>query len=265
MEISVIIPTHTPQKYIEDCLDCLEMQSLSKDLFEVCIILNGAMESCEKYLRQLLNKYTFHYNLLTTQEKGVSNARNIGIDNTCGKYICFIDDDDCISSNYLEQLLIKTTNTGTIAVSNVMTFTNSIYEAEANDYISKAFAKAQQKYCNGIISNIITGRKFMSSSCCKIICREDIADTRFEKNLYIGEDSFFMACISCNIKKIILASPTTIYYRRINRTSSSRTHKTFSQRCTIAYSLIIRYLRLLKHPYNRIFVFTRILATVRGT
>lgn len=264
MEISVIIPTYTPQKYIKDCLDSLEKQSLSKDLFEVCIILNGAIESCEKYLRSLLNNYTFNYNLLTTQEKGVSNARNIGIDNTSGKYICFIDDDDCISENYLEQLFIKTEDTGTIAVSNIMTFTDNIHETKTEDYINRAFSKAQSKYNGGIIPNVLKGRKFMSSSCCKIICREDIAEMRFDKNLYIGEDSFFMTCISCNIKRIILASSDTIYYRRINETSSSRTHKTFLQNYKIAHSLITKYFRLFKYPYNRMFVFTRILATVRN-
>lgn len=264
MEISVIIPTHTPQKYIKDSLDCLEKQSLSKDLFEVCIILNGATKSCENYLHSILNNYTFNYNLLTTQEKSVSNARNIGIDNTCGKYICFIDDDDCISENYLEQLFLKTEDTGTVAVSNVMTFTNNIHEAKANDYISKAFVKAQRMYNEGMTTDILKGRKFMSSSCCKIICRKDIAETRFDRNLYIGEDSFFMACISKNIKKIVLAPSDTTYYRRINNTSASRAPKTFSQHCKIAHMLIVRYIKLLNPPYKRAFIITRIIATIRS-
>lgn len=264
MEISVIIPTYFPQKYIKDCLDSLERQSLGKDKFEVCIILNGAAEQSEEYLSLLMDNYTFQYKLLITETGGVSNARNIGIENTSSKYICFIDDDDCVSESYLEQLLLNSEGIGTIVVSNVMSFIDNIYEAKANDYISNAFAIAQRKYPNNIIPNVLKGRKFMSSSCCKIISRDDISTIRFDKNLHIGEDAFFMAGISHNINRIILAPSDVIYYRRLSAGSASRTPLRVSQKKKIASLLIKRYIKLLSGSYNRIFIFTRIAATIRN-
>lgn len=43
-------------------------------------------------------------NLIYSEHKGVSFARNLGIDFAKGKFLTFIDDDDLVSPNYLEQL-----------------------------------------------------------------------------------------------------------------------------------------------------------------
>ena len=43
-KISVIIPTYTPKDYLWDCLKSLEQQNLSKEYFEVILVLNGEQE-----------------------------------------------------------------------------------------------------------------------------------------------------------------------------------------------------------------------------
>ena len=53
-KISVIIPTYAPKDYLWECLGSLENQTLSKDEFEVILVLNGERESYESLIRKKL-------------------------------------------------------------------------------------------------------------------------------------------------------------------------------------------------------------------
>ena len=107
-EISVIIPSHKPGNYITECLMSLAAQTISKDLFEVIVILNGCDEPWRSDLASLLEKLRSEYGmsarLLHSDIGNVSNARNMGLAQAQGNYICFIDDDDYVSEKYLERL-----------------------------------------------------------------------------------------------------------------------------------------------------------------
>lgn len=64
-KISVIIPTYAPKDYLWECLGSLENQTLSKDEFEVILVLNGEREPYESLIRKKLPKYSFASTLLT--------------------------------------------------------------------------------------------------------------------------------------------------------------------------------------------------------
>ena len=99
--ISVIIPTYKPGAYIYECLDSIINQTLDCKLYEILIILNGFSEPYYKCIAS----YTDYNNVKILYESmaSVSNARNKGLEVAKGEYICFIDDDDVVYSNYLEE------------------------------------------------------------------------------------------------------------------------------------------------------------------
>ena len=105
-EISVIVPTYKPDYYIWECLNSIAIQSLDKEKYEVLIVLNGDKEPFFTEIESYLKKNNLNnFNLIYSQEKGVSNARNIGLDRAKGEYICFVDDDDFLDKNYLQEML----------------------------------------------------------------------------------------------------------------------------------------------------------------
>lgn len=256
MEISIIIPTYKPKHYLEECLDSIQKQSFCKEDFEVIIVLNGEIQPYLNYLNKLVKNYDFKSIILTTEQRGVSNARNLAMAKSSGEYICFIDDDDTISPTYLSRLYEKVSGC-TIAVSNVKAFIDGTHDF-IEDYISNAFTimKARQTPIR-----VLEGRKFMSSSCCKMISRKTIGNFVFDTDLSIGEDSVFMARISKNIKAIALADEGAIYYRRVRRESASRTSRTISSKISIVTKLLCKYASMLGPTYNLPFIGTRILAT----
>lgn len=78
---------------------------MPQEEFEVILILNGCREPYSKAIESFISKHPAgNLTMLQTDIPGVSNARNIGIDNARGEFLTFIDDDDYISPTYLQEL-----------------------------------------------------------------------------------------------------------------------------------------------------------------
>lgn len=263
MIISIIIPTYHPGNYIIECIESLVNQSLSSDVYEIIIVLNGEYNPYYEFIQCNLPIHS-NIKLIYTQLEGVSNARNIGIDHARGDYIAFIDDDDTVSSTYLESLIncINSSPEGTIVCSDVRTF-----DSENNigtDYISNAYAKALV-YPNK--NGLINRRSFLSSSCCKLIPRIIIGKRRFNPKISLGEDSLFMATISDKITNIIPATNDAIYYRRIRPGSATRSKQplihTLKRKCQLVGHYLKIYLTGFPR-YNFPFILTRLLAVIKN-
>lgn len=102
--ISAIIPTYKGEKYISKLLNSLINQNMDFNLFEAIFIVNGELDSTPDIIEKYIKDNPEVKIILTESEKGVSNARNKGIELASRKYCIFIDDDDFISDNYFEEL-----------------------------------------------------------------------------------------------------------------------------------------------------------------
>ena len=102
--ISAIIPTYKGEKYISKLLDSLINQNMDFNLFEAIFIVNGELDSTPDIIEKYKKNNPEVNIILTESEKGVCNARNVGIKLASRKYCIFIDDDDYISNNYFKEL-----------------------------------------------------------------------------------------------------------------------------------------------------------------
>ena len=199
-----------------------------------------------------------HY--IQTDQGGVSNARNMGLDLAQGKFIAFLDDDDWVSDNYLENLL-TTVKEDSIAVSNVKNIDDKTGE-QLDDYLSKAF----QKNTDTDSISLLSGRSFLSCCPCKIIPKAIIGNYRFNTRFSQSEDALFMASISKNIKGIALCPADTIYYRR-TREGSARHKRSRLKAAKDTFVTAIEFLRIyvsdMRH-YSLRFFLTRILGVVKN-
>ncbi|MEG1518861.1 MAG: glycosyltransferase family 2 protein [Cetobacterium sp.] len=258
-KISVIIPTYRPESYLMECIHSIEKQTLNSLDYEILIILNGEKEpyytEIEKYIVGKKN-----HKLYYTEKLGVSNARNIGIKESKNRYLCFIDDDDFISENYLENLL-KDSDENSILVSNLLTIkqVDNRYEF-GEDYVTRAFKLKTKSESNDLFEM----RKFLSNACGKIIPKKIINEVKFDENFKTGEDSLFMCEISKNIKNIRTTGEDTVYYRRIRDNSASRKKRTKNEEIDNCKKLIRKYLKMLMNEkYRKKFIISRIVATMK--
>lgn len=93
MLLSIIIPAYNVDKYLEKCLQSvLNQESID---YEIIIINDGSTDLTLKIAKTFEKKYS-NIIVIDQKNKGIAEARNIGIKNARGKYISFIDSDDYI-------------------------------------------------------------------------------------------------------------------------------------------------------------------------
>lgn len=211
-KITVVVPVWEPGDYVWDCLDSIRQQTLSPELYEVLIILNGKKEP---YYQDIADYRASHsienLTLIHTPIGRVSLARNMGLDNAAGEYVLFVDDDDYLSNDYLESMLARAEE-GAIVMSNNRVFEDGT-DREFENLISVNFRADYET------DNILEFRKFYRIVWMKLIPIKLIGKTRFDAYLQPGEDTLFMMEILARTQKIKTIQNGCFYHRRI-RTSS---------------------------------------------
>lgn len=95
---SVIIPVYNVESYLYDCLNSLLNQSYNN--YEVICINDGSTDGSPKILLEFQTKF-LNYQIISHENKGLSAARNAGIEAAKGEYIFFLDSDDILEQNAL--------------------------------------------------------------------------------------------------------------------------------------------------------------------
>ena len=201
-------------------------------------------------------------NFMHTEVGGVSNARNIALDNVRGEYVTFIDDDDYVSPTFLEGLYALSSK-DTIALSYPFAFKDGMPEEQLFSY--KMTRQYDTQYCMERIP-YNSARKFFSGPCMKLIPMCMMKNRRFDVNFKNGEDSLFMFYLSDRFKTVRFANKDVCYYRRI-RENSAYTSQTFTYKLKNALRLIFAYSRIyFRNPlkYNALFFITRIMGSCRS-
>src|SRR5690554_6080123 len=135
MDLSIIIPTYKTGEYFRETINSIICQNLSNYKVEIIIILNGEREPYFDFICNVTGSLP-SCKVVYTQIKGVSNARNIGIKESQGKYLLFLDDDDLLSDNYLSTVFSNIKNESTLYISNLLCFKDGEKEYY-KDYIGR--------------------------------------------------------------------------------------------------------------------------------
>ena len=193
MILSIIIPSYNGHKTIIKALDSINIKEY-KDV-EVIVVLNGPKNKTKKILRKYNN-----IKIIETKKIGVSNARNIGITSSKGKYIIFLDDDDYFEPEYLKKIY-------NILINNNydLIMTNYYYKYK-NKKEKRIVTETKELYKKGLVNE---GRMYsilesytVNHTANKIFTRKiiDKYNLRYDNNVTYGEDLLF------NLKYIIHAS-----------------------------------------------------------
>lgn len=107
--ISVIVPVYNVEPYLPQCLDSILAQTY-KDL-EILLIDDGSTDRCSEICDQYAARDP-RIRVRHTENRGLSVARNCGLDHACGDYIGFVDSDDWIEPDMYESLFHTAEQTG---------------------------------------------------------------------------------------------------------------------------------------------------------
>lgn len=183
MTFSIIVPIFNAEKYIRRCIESILCQTYSD--FEVILIDDGSndhsLDICLEYSRK-----DSRVKVIQQKNKGVSSARNAGIEKSTGNWIIFIDADDRIAKNALEisaEVLSKNKQIDTIAWGS---------NFENKDSIKQLIKYEDDKIFTNI--EFLKIPNFHQAVWGYIFSRNIIAtnNLRFDEKLSMSEDKLFM-------------------------------------------------------------------------
>lgn len=228
--VSIVIPVFKCEKHIEECVHSLFEQTL-EDL-EYIFVNDATPDKSINILNRLLDGYPIrkeHVIIINLEtNKGVANARQIGISHASGEYIIHCDSDDWVDKDMYEKLYLKAKETDADIV-------GCNFRHEFSD-IQYDF---HQQYANNIEENtrrLINGRIF-PSLCTSLTKRSLITENSisFPIGLNMGEDLYFNLHLYLHAKKIVGMDWAPYHYRHTEDSSCvQRTRKSIDSDIAIA-------------------------------
>lgn len=105
IKVSVIVPVYNVENYLRKCLDSLVSQTL-KDI-EIIVVNDGSQDNSQVIIDEYVKKYPSLLKSFIKENGGLSSARNYGLKFSNGEYISFVDSDDWLDLNALEEMYNK--------------------------------------------------------------------------------------------------------------------------------------------------------------
>lgn len=162
--VSIIIPIFNIAEYLPDCLDSVLGQTFVD--FEVLLVDDGSTDAGAKICRAY-NDDRFRY--FYKENGGLSDARNFGMQYVRGEYIYFMDGDDCISPDYINELYLCAIQTkcDVVANLNVESFTSNgkrepFYIGDAKDGVYRV--SGNYPHLGSIVWNKLFKASFLKRS-----------------------------------------------------------------------------------------------------
>lgn len=160
--ISIIVPIDDVASYLEMCLKSIETQSYPH--FEVILINDGSTDNS----KEICEEFVFRdkrFKYIELKDAGFSNVRNIGILNSSGEFITFINGKDFVNNNYLKELYDNSVKYNSEIVIGSY---NEFNEVDNNYYFYAGPYREEQYLNNDIVDNIpklIKYRENFESNC----------------------------------------------------------------------------------------------------
>ena len=212
-KIDIVIPIFNSEKYIYKCLESIKNQSIKN--FKIIIVNDGSTDNSENIIFNFINNNSLDIDYYKTLNLGVSNARNVGIENSKNKYVMFLDSDDFLPNNAIEILINEIQLGNNDIVCGAWTLLN-----QNGKKMSRIHNDSEELNGDDFLLKCLNDKQVSHSSCSKLYRRDFIGDLRFEYGRKCNEDSFFI--FQCAIKKPkVKIIDVTTYFCVKNMKSSS--------------------------------------------
>ena len=209
--VSVIIPVFNGQKYLSYCIDSLLNQTYSN--IEVILVNDGSTDQSESIIQSFLVRDQ-RIKCISQVNAGPSIARNKGMIEAAGEFICFIDADDFVPNNYI-QLLVEKIAEGYDVVACGYIEVSEYGRIELNDFYQSQERLTKDEFVNGILRGV--GGTLWAK-----IYRSSIIDSNqlhLNPDIYMCEDLLFNLDY-CRYTQQFAAIKLSLYeYNRLNEGS----------------------------------------------
>lgn len=209
--VTVIIPVFNVEKYLYKCVESVINQTYKK--LEIILVDDGSTDNCPSicdYFKEIDNRIK----VIHKSNGGLSDARNVGLDNASGDYFLFVDSDDFIEKETVELTLKKIIETKADMCLFNFRYINESYDEiiKESPIIDELLSKRQlfEKYRGPLGYYYVVAWN-------KLYSKKAIGNIRFPINKY-HEDEFTCHLFANNCDKIV--SIANILYNYLQRSNS---------------------------------------------
>lgn len=220
--ISIIIPVYNAEKYMEACLSSILEQEFSD--YEVIAVndgsTDGSLQICESFSRK-----DERVKVCSTENQGVSHARNLGIRMASSPWLLFLDSDDYLAGQCLALFagLLREDSEciyGDYVRGADFKGTFEAAEAEAADVLSMTLDPVNHDLLPAFY---VPKSSTFNSACGKLYAKRIIEEYEiyFDEKLRLSEDLFFNVQYLQRIRKVTLTDLPVFVYRENEASVSS--------------------------------------------
>ena len=207
--VSVIVPVYNGEAYLEKCIESLENQTYEN--LEIIIVNDGSTDGTGAVCVRLKKRFD-NIHVISTEDAGVSAARNAGIRAAKGTYITFVDADDRLRPRAVEVLYGCISETGSdVAGCRFYSFGN---DAQWQSFLGKRYRIEEPRTyapAEYLKEQVLNGNSRCWS---KLYRRAAVGNLGFQEGLTIGEDMLFLVRLPPYIRSVSeISYPGYGYYQ----------------------------------------------------
>lgn len=254
--VSVVLPIYNVEKYLNRCLESIVNQSYQN--LEIILVDDESPDRCPKICDEWAAKDS-RIKVIHKKNAGLGYARNTGIENATGEYICFVDSDDYIALDTIE----KAYRSGMESKSDIVYYGYNLVDSNGKvaqvfkPKIDKSIYKGKEvtdTFFPELISTDYSKKKRMNlmlSACTALFSMKLINDTNWRfvsEREIISEDVYSLTRLFGSITCVSVV-PEACYYYCQNNTSLTRTYrKDRYEKIKVFYDKAILLCQDLKFP-----------------
>lgn len=231
--ISVIIPVYNTENYLRNCVESVQRQTYS-DL-QILLIDDGSTDTSPSICDTLAAEDS-RIQVIHQTNRGVSAARNAGLELAKGDYFAFVDSDDLLEPDIYETLL-------GLAMEFDADIAHCGYKRIQLDGTTKDIqgtGKLLPQDSEEAVECLLTGKYFVGSLWNKLYRRELFFNVRFDTSLKINEDVLANVQVFLQAKKLVFLDVPKYNYFERKGSSCVRTEQLRKSRDCVAASEKIR-------------------------
>lgn len=208
VKISIIVPVYNAEDYLDRCLHSVLEQEFSS--YEVILVDDGSTDAssliCDRYSSTDPRFITLHQ-----ANKGVSAARNAGVNMAQGEYVMFLDADDTLLPFALESMAESLLGED-VVIGGYGVFVGDVLSKEVKP--QRTFSYKGNDYQKFFTENITRNCALLDAPWAKLFRNKAIRSIRFNEDLNYAEDKLFVFEVLAKCKSVMTVSHAVYGYHK---------------------------------------------------
>ncbi len=218
--INVIVPVYNTAPYLKGCISSVMRQTF--DSFELILVDDNSTDNCQEICQQACKKDDRIRFIHCPEHKGISHARNQGIEAASGMYLFFMDSDDCLHPQLLEQMLQQAVQTHSDITRVEYVTSREMDKASWKKYCSKPYHPEWTVSSGEAVWDQWCKARGRDSVRQTLYNRDSVGNIRFNEAISIAEDALFNYEFMTAMPRKYSYSDTPGYYYRMRMNSITR-------------------------------------------